>query len=228
MGVVGAAAQMLRPFCIRYPNRLRGSSHFYEGNAPFTFGSHGHLADVFCANLGCSKQAEKRGSLRSSFDCRASFGFPALHKAHDSDDFHSSFPCGLDRSNRRASRGAYVIDNQHLGALLAVALYPFSRSMGLLRFAHQKAMDQRSTVVLERVAGAGRGDVGDDRIGAHCQSSDRVGLQAVMVEQVQNSEPGQAAALGVQSGGAAVDVVIALGAGGEGKFPQLKGDSGKQ
>ena len=63
--------------------------------------------------------------------------------------------------------------------------------------------------ILLRVPGAGRGDVGDDGVGAHGESADGRGLELVVMDEVEDGESGEASALGVEGGGAAVDVVVA-------------------
>ena len=81
---------------------------------------------------------------------------------------------------------------------------------------------------LLRVPGAGRGDVGDDGVGAHGESADGRGLELVVVDEVEDGEAGEASALGVEGGGAAVDVVVAGGAGGELEFAEFEGGAGEE
>ena len=81
---------------------------------------------------------------------------------------------------------------------------------------------------LLRVPGAGRGDVGDDGVGAHGESADGCGLELVVVDEIEDREAGEASALGVERGGAAVDVVVAGGSGGELEFAEFEGGSGEE
>ena len=86
--------------------------------------------------------------------------------------------------------------------------------MGLLRFAHEEAVNERGVRVLEGVLGACCGHVGDDGIGAHGESADSSGLELMLVQEIEDRQSGEAAALGMQGGGAAIDVVVAGAAGG--------------
>ena len=65
-------------------------------------------------------------------------------------------------------------------------------------------------------------DCGDDWIGAQGEAADGCGVEVVFAEQVKDREAGEAPALGVEGSGAAVDVVIALYAGGEGEVAEAE------
>ncbi len=79
-----------------------------------------------------------------------------------------------------------------------------------------------------RAPGAGRGHVGDDRVGAHGEAADGFGVDAVCFKQFENGVAGEASALGVQRGGAAVDVVVAGAAGGELELAEPEADAGEK
>ena len=113
-------------------------------------------------------------------------------------------------------------------ALFEEALDAAAGAVGLLGFADEEAVDEGRSVDFLRVPGAGRGDVRDDGVGAHGESADGRGLELVMVDEVEDGESGEASALGVEGGGAAVDVVIAGGSGGELEFAELEGGSGEE
>src|SRR6476469_1147162 len=73
------------------------------------------------------------------------------------------------------------------------------------------------------VPGGGGGGVRDEGVGSHSESADGLGLGEVLGDEVVEDEAGEAAALGVESGGAAVDVVVGLLAGGEGEVAEAEG-----
>ena len=79
-----------------------------------------------------------------------------------------------------------------------------------------------------RAPGAGRGDVGDDGIGAHGESADGFGVDVVLLQQFEHGVAGEAAAFGVERGGAAVDVVVAGAAGGELELAELEAGAGEE
>jgi hypothetical protein len=76
---------------------------------------------------------------------------------------------------------------------------------------------------VEMVPGGGAGDVGDEGVGSHGESADGFGLGEVLPEEVVEDEAGEAAAFGVEGGGAAVDVVVGLLAAGEGEVAEAEG-----
>ncbi len=95
-------------------------------------------------------------------------------------------------------------------ALLEEAFDAAAGAVGLLGFADEEAVDEGRCVDFLRVPGAGGGDVGDDGVGAHGESADGRWLELVVVDEVEDGEAGEASALGVEGGGAAVDVVVAV------------------
>ncbi len=80
----------------------------------------------------------------------------------------------------------------------------------------------------ERTPCAGCGDVGDDWVGAHGESADGLGVDVVGFKQIENGVACEAAAFGVQRGGAAVDVVVAGAAGGELELAEAKAGAGEK
>ena len=82
--------------------------------------------------------------------------------------------------------------------------------------------------VFGEVPGAGAGGVGYEGVGAHGEAAYGFGVGDVMADEVVEDQTGEAAAFGVEGGGAAVDVVIGLLAAGEGEVTQLEGVSGDE
>ena len=76
--------------------------------------------------------------------------------------------------------------------------------------------------------GAGGGDVGNDRVSAHGEPADGFSLNTLRFKQLEEGMACEAAALGVQGGGAAVDVIVAGAAGGELELAETKAELSEQ
>src|SRR5271170_6872675 len=183
------------------------------------------MADVFGANVvGGEETEEGRSGIGGSyggFDGGAGFGFFAFDKADGGDDVHAGFFGGFDGGDGRGPGGADVVDDDDGRAFFEEAFDAAAGAVGLFGFADEEAVDERRRGHLLSVPGACRGDVGDEGVGAHGESTDGRGLELVVVDEVEDGEAGEASALGVEGGGAAVDVVVAVSAGGEGEFAEL-------
>jgi hypothetical protein len=83
-------------------------------------------------------------------------------------------------------------------------------------------------VVFGESPGGGGGGIGDERVGAHGEAAYGDGVWNVFADEVVEDEAGEAAAFGVQGGGAAVDVVIGLLAGGKGEVAEAEGEGGDE
>ena len=70
--------------------------------------------------------------------------------------------------------------------------------------------------------------VGNDGIGAQRQAAYCVRLDAVLFEEFENGMPGEATAFSVQGGGAAIDIVVAGGAGGKLELAETETGAGKK
>ncbi len=157
------------------------------------------------------------------FDSGTAILFLPIHQAKNTDNVHASLTCGSDGVDGGAARGAYVIDNDHTRAGLAKAFDAASRAMGFFRLAYEEAMHKWRGWLVRVLPGAGRGDVRDQGVCAHGESADGGRMQIVFANQVVEQQPSQASAIGVQRGGAAVDVVVAARTGGEHKVSQAEG-----
>ena len=130
-------------------------------------------------------------------------------------------------------------------ALLQEAFDAASGAVRFFGFADQEAVDEGGGWVgagfevefageLEHLGvvgerpGAGAGGVGDQRVGAHGEAADGFGLGDVLADEVVEDEAGEAAAFGVERGGAAVDVVVGLLAAGEGEVAEFEGEGGDE
>ena len=80
---------------------------------------------------------------------------------------------------------------------------------------------------VDRSLSAGGGDVGDDGISAHGEAADGISLNVVSFEKLKDGMAGESAALGVERGGAAVDVIVAGGAGGECEGAEAETEAGE-
>jgi len=90
----------------------------------------------------------------------------------------------------------------------------------LFGFADQEAVEhlRLRLALLDRLDCAPSGgdcDRRDDGIRAHSESADGFGINMVFIQQLKYCLPDEASALGVQSGDATVDIVVACAAGGE-------------
>ena len=75
---------------------------------------------------------------------------------------------------------------------------------------------------------AGAGGVRDEGVGTHSQSAYGFSLRGVPADEVVEDKPRETAAFGVESGGAAVDVVVGFLAAGEGEVAEFEGESGEE
>src|ERR1700733_14865022 len=95
--------------------------------------------------------------------------------------------------------------------------------MRLLCLADEKAVDQSAFAGIRVALRAGDGDRRDDGIGAQGKAADGMRIEVMLTQQIEDGDAGKASALGVQRGGAAVDVVIAAAAGRELEVAELEG-----
>ena len=168
------------------------------------------------------------GRVRSGGFYVGSAALFAVYEAEDSDDVHAGFFGGLDGGDGGASGGADVVDDDDVGSELVEAFEAAAGAVGLFGLADEEAVDELVAVVVQVVPGGGAGGVGDERVGSHGESADGLGLGEVLGDEVVEDEAGEAAALGVQGGGAAVDVVVGLLAAGEGEVAETEGVGGDE
>lgn len=76
--------------------------------------------------------------------------------------------------------------------------------------------------MLEVIPRTGGGDVGDQRVGTHRESTDGGGVQGMLADQVIEDQTGKASTFCMQRSSAAVDVVIAARARGENEIAEAK------
>jgi hypothetical protein len=186
------------------------------------------LADMFGADLGCREEAEEGSSGGGGLDGRSAVSFFALDDADDGGDDHAGFTCGFNGGDGGCAGGADVVDDDDAGTFFAEAFDAAAGAVRLLRFANEEAVEQGAAGVLLCAPGAGRRDVGDDGIGAHGESTDSFGVDSVLFQQFQNGVAGEASAFGVESGGSAIDVVVAGAAGGELELAELEAGAGEK
>jgi len=173
------------------------------------------LANMLGADLVRCKQAEERYAVRSTFDGGAAVGLFALDDADHGGNGHAGFAGSLDGVHSGGAGGADVIHNDNAGARAAEALDAATGSVRLFGLANQKSVEQWSAGVGERAPSAGGGHVGDDGVRAQGEPANGLGLNSVLFKQFKDRMTGEASALGVEGGGAAVDVIVARAAGGE-------------
>jgi hypothetical protein len=176
---------------------------------------------MLSADVVGAEEPQEWGARGGGLDGGAAIGFFTLHDADDGGDGHAGFLCRFDRVDGGAAGGADVVDDDDARAFTAEAFDAAAGAVGLLGLAHQEAVQQRRAGMLKRPPRTGRGDIRHDGVSPHGQAADSVGLDVAGFEEFEDGVAGEAAALGVQRGGAAVDVVVAGAAGGE-NWPSLK------
>ena len=183
---------------------------------------------MFRADVICSEEAQKRRGVSSSLDGRAASGLFALDNADNCGDDHTGFLRGLNGGDGRCAGGADVIDNDDSCAFTAETFDAAACAMRFLGLANQEAVKQRRVGMRLRAPGTGGRDIRDDRVSAHGEAADGFGFNLVGFEQFEDRVPGQAAAFGVQSRRAAVNVVVACAAGGKLELAKLEAGAGQQ
>jgi hypothetical protein len=200
---------------------------------------------VGSADLGGGEDGEEGGAVAGGFDLFSAALF-SVDEAEDAGDSHAGLAGGFDGGDGAASGGADVVDDDDAGAGLEESFDLAAGAVGLFRFADEEAVDEGGgkagvfvaefeglgefddLVVVGEGPGAGGGGVGDERVGAHGEAAYGFGVRDVLADEVVEDEAGEAAALGVEGGDAAVDVVVGLLAAGEGEVAELEGEGGDE
>ena len=180
------------------------------------------MLDVLGANILRAKEPEE-GRAGGGFDRRTAIGFFALHQADHSNHMHSRLARGFNGHDGRGARGADIIDNDDRRTGLGEALDAACGSMRFFLFANEKAVDHRRSWRIQSTPGAGRGGMADDRVGSERESSEGARLQAMLANEIEDSQAGKPAAFAAEGGGAAIDVVVALAARGKLEIAQAEG-----
>src|ERR1019366_8628674 len=171
-------------------------------SADFARRSHGKdwgpciipLQDVLGAHIARGKNRDEWGRRRGCLYARPSLGFLALYQTHHSNHLESKFPGSLNRLHRGSARGTNVVDDHDARALRAKAFNALSRPMLLFRLTYEKTV-QFATHHRDR---------NDDGIGSHSKAADGLRLPPPLADFVEKHLTGQASALGVKGGRAAV------------------------
>jgi len=183
---------------------------------------------VFGADLGGGEETEEGSSGCGGFDGGTAVSFFALDNADDCGDGHAGFASSFDGGDGGCAGGADIVDDDDAGAFATEAFDAAAGAVGFFSFADEEAMEQWAGGILLRAPGAGCGDVGDDGIGTHGEPADGVGLDAVLLEKLEDGVAGETAAFGVERGGSAVDVVVAGAAGRELELAELETGAGEE
>lgn len=178
--------------------------------------------------LGGGKKAQEGRALRGGLHGRTSLGLFALHNADNCGHGHPGLLCGMDGADGGGACGADIVNDDYAGTLSTEAFDSPAGAVGLLRLADKKAMKQRSAGGGDGAPGRGCRHIRDDWIRAHGKAAYGFSIDVMLFEQTENSLAGEAAALCMQGGRAAIDVVIAGGAGGERELAKTKADAGQQ
>jgi Pentapeptide repeats (8 copies) len=186
------------------------------------------LPDVLGADVVGAVEAQEWGGTRGGFDGRAAVGLFALDNADDCGDGHAGFVRGINRIDGGGAGGADIVHDHDARTFTEEAFNAATGAVGLFRLANQEAVQQRRAGMLLGAPGAGRGHIRHDGVGPHGQAAHSFGFDLVGFEKLKDGMPGEAAAFGVQRGGAAVDVVVAGAAGGELELAELEAGAGEQ
>ena len=165
----------------------------------------------------------------------------AVDEGEDADDLHAGVAGGLERGDGGAAGGANVVDDDDRGAGLEEAFDTASGAVGLFGFADEEAVQEGGWVavifvgveleelgVVGELPGGSGGDVRDEGVGPHGEAADGDGGGAMLADEVEEDDAGEAAAFGVERGDAAVDVVVGTLAGGEGEVAGSEGKAGEE
>jgi len=187
---------------------------------------------VLGADLGGGEEAEKGRTLCGCLDRRAAVGLFTLDQADHGGNAHSRLAGGFDGVDGRGAGGAHVIHDDHARASTAEALDAAAGAVRLLGLAHEEALEHlrfglAALNCLDGAPSSGDGNRRNDGVRAHGQSADGLGLNAAPFEQINNGLAGVPAALGVEGGRPAVDVVVAGAARGEFELAQAEALAGK-
>jgi hypothetical protein len=195
--------------------------------------------DVGGADIVGGEDGEKGNSVGGRFDVDTAT-LLAVDEAENSRDVHAGSTGGFNGRDGGAASGADVVDDDDVGSELEEAFDAPAGAMGLLGFADEEAMDEGGSGtgvfvtefegarefedlgVVGEGPGAGAGSVRDEGVGSHGEAANGLGVGDVLTDEIVEDETGEAAAFGVERGGAAVDVVVGLLAAGEGKVAQLE------
>lgn len=195
------------------------------------------------ADIVGGEEGEEGDTGGGFFDAGAA-ALLAIDEAEDAGDEHAGFAGGFDGGDGGAAGGADVVDDDDGGAGLGEAFDAAGGAVVFFGFADEEAVEERGGFggvggevelggevedfgVVGGSPSAAGGDVGDKGVGAHGEAADRDGLGDVLADEVVEEEAGEAAALGVEGGGAAVDVEVGFLARGKGEVAEAKGVGGQ-
>ncbi len=143
--------------------------------------------------------------------------FFAIHQHETERDFSAVAFDGVDRLERGPAGGDDVIDDDHIVARFEVALDLFARAMALRLFADGENLQRLGRVF----GGGGHADGEGNRVGTERHAADGVDLEVLGMDFRAHGMPAEIAdEIGterIERGDAAIDVEIALFAGGEGE-----------
>lgn len=201
--------------------------------------------DVGGADMGGGEEGEKGDAVGDGFDADPAALF-AVDEAEDAGDVHAGVAGGFDGGDRGSAGGADVVKDDDRGAGLEEAFDAAACAVGLFGFADEESVEELGCFgigigieaevggdfegfgVVGGGPGAGGGGVGDEGVCAHGEAAHGDGGGDVLADEFVEEEAGEAAALGVQCGDAAVDVVVGPLAGGEGEVAKAEGVGSKE
>src|ERR1051326_277077 len=143
-------------------------------------------------------------------------GFQSFNQAGHTRDVEAEFTSGFYGLDGGTAGSADIIDNHHASAFFLKAFHAPTHAVRFFRFTHQEAMDQSARLR------ADHGSSDHDGISAHGKSSNSLRMPALFFKELKKNASGEFRAAGVERGGAAINVVVALSAGREGEFAEAE------
>src|SRR5215467_2189524 len=143
-------------------------------------------------------------------------GFLALDQACHAYDIEAEVSGSLHGLDGGASGGAYVVHDHHARAFIPEAFNALACAVSFFSFTHQEAVHHRVLLC------ADDGNRDYDWVGTHGHPAHGFSLPGLLLQQVKKNVAGQFRALRMKRGGTAVNVVITLDAGSQGKFTETK------
>ena len=191
--------------------------------------SGGLLADVLGADVVGGEEAQEGSAGGGGFDGGAAVGFFALHDADHGGDDHAGFARGFDGVDGGGAGGADVVDDDDARAFAAEAFDAAAGAVGFFGLADQEAVEQGSAGMLD-CARQALAVATLETMGSAPMVSPPTASASMLVcfKQFEDGVAGEAAAFGVQRGGAAVDVVVAGAAGGELELAEAEAGAGEK
>src|ERR1700691_250696 len=146
--------------------------------------------------IGCGENRDKVRGHGGFFHMGTAMSILTLDQAHCAYHFETVFAGSFNGLHGRGAGSTHVIHDHDPCAFFSEAFDALAGAVLLFGFAYKESVE----------SAAGDGNGYDDWVGAHGESTDRVGLPALLADFIEKDLPNQLRAPGVERSGAAVDV----------------------